>query len=485
MSPHHDAWHDDRIKEECGVVAVYTAGRPAAPSAFYSLFALQHRGQESAGIASVDENGRILNTTGMGLVTQIFTEAELGAHTGDLSIGHTRYSTAGGSTSCNAQPIVRQTVRGDMAVGHNGNLVNADELRHRLLMNGYVPRGDADSELITLLLAIELEQHDPFEAVRRTMEQLVGAYSIVVLLRDAILGFRDPNGVRPLQVGRIFEHDWLIASESCAFSPLVGKVEFEVEPGECVMITRDGQMERRQLVPKAKEALCLFEFIYFARPDSVMYGRSLYVARQAMGRALAEEHPCPEADIVVPVPDSGIPAALGFAERSGKPFVEGMVKSRYIHRTFIQPDQQMREAGVRMKLNPIEEHIRGKSLVLVDDSIVRGTTTGKIVRMLKEAGAREVHVRITAPPIMWPCFYGIDMAHRSKLIAANHTTAEICSQIEADSLGYLSLPGALRAVDVPGDRFCHACFSGKYPIRIPPQIEREKSVIEQPPLPLG
>jgi amidophosphoribosyltransferase len=466
--------HHDRPKEECGVVGLYTPSEEAARVAFFALFALQHRGQESAGIA-VSDGAQVRMHKDMGLVSQVFNEDILRGLSGTMAVGHTRYSTMGASVLRNAQPIYCQSLVGEIAVAHNGNLINAPELREELLAAGERFDGSNDSEIIARLLVRSLH-HGPEEAVRETMKRLKGAYSVTVLMPKLVLGFRDPYGIRPLIAGRV-EDGYLIASESCAFGPVGGTVERELEPGEMVILDQNG-MRFAPGAEVARKAMCLFEFIYFARPDSRMYGTVLYTARERMGERLALEHPV-EADAVVPVPDSGIPAALGYSRQSGIPFVEGMTKSRYIHRTFIQPDQRMREMGVRMKLTPIIEHIADKRIVLVDDSIVRATTTTQIVRLLFEAGASEVHVRITAPPIRFPCFYGIDMASRGELAAAKMTIEEICAHVGATSLGYLSIPGACEAVGRPMSEFCLACFDGQYPLPVPERLT--KLAFEAPP----
>jgi amidophosphoribosyltransferase len=471
---HAEAWHDDRAKEECGIVGLYTPGTQAAKSAFFALFALQHRGQESAGICSADGES-IYMEKGQGLVAQVFHQDTLQGLPGEFAIGHNRYSTTGANVFRNAQPIVCVTEHEQVAVGHNGNLVNTFELRKELEEEGFVFETTNDSELIAVLLHKHMHE-GPEAAVAATMARLEGAYSVVALTPTCLLGFRDPNGIRPLSVGKIFEGGYLMASESCAFSPFGGAVTCDLEPGECAVIDSNGLKLKRVAKP-ARPSMCLFEFIYFARPDSHMYGTSLYDARERMGEALARLHPAPDADVVIPVPDSGIPAALGYSRASGLPYKEGMMKSRYIHRTFIQPDQRMRENGVRMKLSPMPDRLRGKSVVLVDDSIVRGTTTGQIVKLLFDSGAREVHVRITAPPITHPCFYGIDMASESQLIAANNSVEEIRAAIGATTLGYLDLEAAVRAVGKDRDHFCHACFSGEYPINV--EGHRGKEALEK------
>jgi amidophosphoribosyltransferase len=472
---HADAWHVDRPKEECGVIGLSTPGSESARLAFFALMALQHRGQESAGIA-VSDGSRVRMHKAMGLVTQVFNDEEIvGDLPGHLAVGHTRYSTSGSSVLRNAQPIFCTSVVGEIAVTHNGNLINAHQIRKELKEEGEQLDTTADSEVIARLLVKNMHL-GPENAVAATMKRIEGAYSVTVLTPSMVLGFRDPNGVRPLIAGRVGD-GYMVASESCAFHVVGGEAEHEVGPGEVVIIDKDG-MRFAQAVPKRAETMCLFEFIYFARPDSVMYGTSLYRARENMGRALALEHPV-EADIIVPVPDSGIPAAHGFSDESGIPYHEAMMKNRYIHRTFIQPDQRMRELGVRMKLAPLTDQIKGKRIVLGDDSIVRGTTTTQIVKLMFDSGATEVHVRITAPPIKFPCFYGIDMASKGELAAAVMSIEEIGRHLGATSLGYLSIEGATQAVGKDTGKFCLACFNGKYPIPVPEGMT--KLAFEEPP----
>ena len=467
MKPQDELDHD-RLKEECGVLGVYTPGRDAARIAFFGLFALQHRGQESAGIA-VSDGGLIHMERGMGLVSQVFTEDSLLNLPGHMAVGHTRYSTTGASEIRNAQPIRCVSSIGDIAVAHNGNLINTRELRREMERDGEHFDGSSDSELIARLL-VKYMDLGPEHAVAATMKRLKGAYSCTVLTPTMLLGFRDPYGIRPLVTGKV-EDGFMIASESCAFQPVHGVVDRELDPGEMVIVDGHG-MRYAQCAPSPRRSMCMFEFIYFARPDSEMYGTLLYSARERMGEELANEHPC-EADVVVPVPDSGTPAALGYSRQSQIPFCEGMTKSRYIHRTFIAPDQQLRELGVRMKLTPLIPHIRGKRIVLVDDSIVRATTTSQIVKLLFESGAKEIHVRITAPPIKWPCFYGIDMCKKSELAAARMTIEEIRRHVGATSLGYLSVPGVVKAVGRDSSDFCLACFNGDYPIPVPRDLDKD------------
>ena len=471
---HADGWHVDRPKEECGVLGLYTPGGEAARLAFFALFALQHRGQESAGIA-VSDGHQVRMHKDMGLISHVFNEEILAGLPGHMAVGHTRYSTSGSSVLRNAQPIYCTSVVGEIAVAHNGNLINAAELRKELEDEGDRLDTTADSEVIARLLVKNLHRGVE-EAVAATMARLKGAYSVTVLTPNMVLGFRDPRGVRPLVAGRVGD-GYMVASESCAFYPVGGEAEHEIGPGEVVIIDEKG-MRFACAARDQGETMCLFEYIYFARPDSVMRGKELYEVREAMGRGLAKEHPV-DADLVVPVPDSGIPAAHGFSEVSGIPFHEAMMKSRYIHRTFIQPDQRMRELGVRMKLAPLKHQIDGKRIVLVDDSIVRATTTKQIVKLMFDCGAKEVHVRITAPPIKFPCFYGIDMASKSELAAATMTIAQIQEHLQATSLGYLSIEGATQAAGERNGKFCLACFNGKYPIEVPEGLT--KLAFEEPP----
>ncbi|MFN8140214.1 MAG: amidophosphoribosyltransferase [Fimbriimonadales bacterium] len=464
----------DRPKEECGIFGVYAPRSEACRMAFFGLFALQHRGQESAGIA-VSDGTRVRMYKDMGLVAQVFDEEILATLPGHMAIGHTRYSTTGSSVVRNAQPVSCTAMTGDIAVAHNGNLINAHLLRAALEAEGEHFDTTNDSEVIAKLLSREYDG-DLGEAIKRVMLLIKGAYSVVALTSKQIAAFRDPNGVRPLSIGRLAD-GWCVASETCAFNPVGAEFFRELQPGEIAIITNEERPRILKTNSDARPAMCMFEFIYFARPDSMMYGTRLYAVRGRMGEELAREHPV-EADMVMPVPDTGIPGALGYSRVSGIPYAEGLIKSRYIHRTFIQPDQRMREMGVRLKLTPLVENIRGQRLILVDDSIVRATTTKQIVKMLYEVGAKEVHVRITAPPIQHPCFYGIDMARSEELAAAKWSIEEIRERLGASTLGYLSLDGAVRAVGSPKDTFCLACFNGEYPIPIPKDVQ--KDMFERP-----
>ncbi|MCS6919570.1 MAG: amidophosphoribosyltransferase [Fimbriimonadales bacterium] len=470
-------WNDDAPREACGLFGVYAPGEDVARLTYFGLFALQHRGQESAGIA-VSDGERIRAYKDLGLVTRVFTEHVLQSLQGYIAVGHTRYSTTGSSTLRNVQPITCSTEHGNIAVAHNGNLVNAHTLRAQMESEGEQFESTNDSEVIVRLIARALEAGaDIVDAIRQMMAQVEGAYSLAILTPTQLIGVRDPFGVRPLCIGRL-EGAWVLASETCALPPIGATYLRDVLPGEVVVIDPDG-LRSYEGLPSPREALCMFELIYFARPDSHLYGRLLYEARRRMGRMLAQEHPV-QADLVIPVPDSGVPAAVGYAAESGIPYGDGLIKNRYAPRTFIQPDQRLREQSVRLKLTPLREVIAGKRLVVVDDSIVRGTTTRQIVRLLFEAGAREVHMRITAPPIRFPCHYGIDMATQRELVAAHHTVEDVRQQIGATTLGYLSIEGLAQAIGQPRGRFCLACFNGEYPIPIPDDVELVKDIFETP-----
>ena len=461
-------------REACGVVGVYAPGQDVARTAFYGLFALQHRGQESAGIATATGH-RIHLFTGMGLVSQAFRESDLERLEGHIAIGHTRYSTTGSTQPQNAQPILSSNGPVELALAHNGNVINAVELRQELEEWGCAFTSSTDSEVIAHLLAWAPGNDWP-EKVSYMMRRLQGAYSLVVTTKDTLMGIRDPHGVRPLCVGKLND-GWVIASESCALDHLGAQFLREVDPGETVIVDKKGLTSVQHAGDLPRPAPCVFEYIYFARPDSILGGKLAYVSRQAMGAQLAREHPV-EADVVIGIPDSATAAAVGFAQESGIPYSEGLVKNRYVGRTFIEPDQRFRELGVRMKFNPLPEVIADKRVVIVDDSIVRGTTTPHVMSLVRRAGAREVHMRVCAPPIRHPCHFGVDIATRRELIAANKSVDEIRQFIGADTLGYLSMEGLLKSVNGSGDTFCSACFTGKYPI--PVQLEMDKLSLERP-----
>jgi len=452
----------------CGIFGIYAPERDVARLSYFGLFALQHRGQESAGIAASDR-GRLTVLRDMGLVAQVFTEQKLRGLRGEAAIGHTRYSTTGSTLWQNAQPLVQHGPARTVALGHNGNLTNTSELREELLAGGARLSSTSDTEVIAALIA-----HDELpleEAVAATMGKIEGAFSAVLLSEGKLVGFRDPDGIRPLAVGRLGD-DWVLASESCAFDLVGAELVRELGPGEMAVVDADGLRTEQAVEPKGAGALCIFEFIYFARPDSELRGVELHGARIRMGEALAEESPA-EADLVIGIPDSGTPAAIGFARASGIPYTDGLIKNRYVGRTFIQPDQALREHGIKTKFNPLAE-IAGKRVVVVDDSIVRGSTTRQIVAMLFESGATEVHVRVSSPPIVSPCFYGVDMANEDELVASSRSVDEVRETIGATSLAYLSLEGLQEATLRPEGTFCRACLTRSYPTRIPEDLRLAK-----------
>lgn len=453
---------DDKPAHECGVFGIVAPDADVARLTFFGLYALQHRGQESAGIAVA--NGRAIRYhKDMGLVAQVFNEEKLRPLGGHMAIGHTRYSTTGSSRLENAQPFVVESALGPLAVGHNGNLTNAASLRRELLTRGVGLTSTSDSEVIIQMLAGG-DGHTWEEKLRVFMVRAQGAYCLTVLTRDALFALRDPWGLHPLCLGRLGERGWVVASESCALGTIGAEFVREVEPGEILMLDEDGPRTVARM-PAQREAECLFEYIYFARPDSTLHGVALHAMRVQQGRELAREAPC-EADVVIPVPDSATPAAIGYAQESGIPYSEGLIKNRYIGRTFIQPDDQLRKVGISLKFNALSDNLAGKRVVLIDDSIVRGNTSGPIVRLLREAGASEVHVRVSSPPIRHPCFLGVDMASYPELIAHRMSTEEICAHLGADSLAYLSLDGLIRSTRQPPDGFCKGCFIGEYPVTI-------------------
>jgi amidophosphoribosyltransferase len=453
---------DDKPQHECGIFGIYAPDDDVARLTFFGLYALQHRGQESAGIA-VSNGRRISMHKEMGLVAQVFNEEKLRPLQGYLAIGHNRYSTTGSSRLQNAQPFLVESALGPLAVGHNGNLTNAHELRRELLTRGVGLTSTSDSEVITQMLAGG-EGRTWEEKLRVFMIRAKGAYCLTVLTRDTLFAMRDPWGLHPLCLGRLGATGWVVASESCALATIGAQVERELEPGEIVAIDDDGPRTVARM-PAPERAMCLFEYIYFARPDSVLDQQTLHASRVAAGRELAREAPA-AADVVIPVPDSAVPAAIGFAQQSGIPYTEGLIKNRYIGRTFIQPDDRLRQLGVQLKFNPLGDNLEGKRVVLVDDSIVRGNTSGPIVKLLRDAGAKEVHMRVSSPPIRHPCFLGVDMATYPELLAHRMTIPEIEEHLGVDSLAYLSLEGLMRATGRQEAGFCQGCFSGHYPVEI-------------------
>jgi amidophosphoribosyltransferase len=468
------------VREACGVFGIYGPGEDVSRLTYFGLFALQHRGQESAGI-SVSDGREVSSYRGMGLVSQVFEDTTLAALKGDLAIGHTRYSTTGSSTLANAQPMVGSWRGGTVALAHNGNLVNAVELRRELEAHGVRLRATSDSEVMLRMVVREADRLGSVEAaVAECMPRWQGAYSLVLLTETKVIAVRDPYGVRPLCLGRLNGSSVVFASESCALSVIGAELGREIDPGEMVVAGADGVHATQVMTPASPAALCVFEYIYMARPDSKIGGHLVHEVRRRLGQQLAVDAPA-DADVVMPVPDTGWPAAIGYAERSGLPFGEGLIRNRYIPRTFIQPDQRLREMGVKIKLNPLREALEGRRVVLVDDTIVRGTTKRGIIKLIKDAGAKEVHVRISAPPYIWPCYYGVDTSNRSELIAARaHSVEEIREEIGADSLCYQTVEGFVKALQIPEDLVCLACFTGEYPIAIPTDVKLSKLDLEVP-----
>ncbi|MFH1322522.1 MAG: amidophosphoribosyltransferase [Methanobacteriota archaeon] len=452
------------MHEECGVVGVsYSNDAPSALSIYYALYALQHRGQESAGIA-VHDGTRVSNLKGMGLVPDVFNRIDIQKLKGSVGIGHVRYSTTGGSKIENCQPLLVSFKSGTIAIAHNGNLVNLRELRTELEKEGRIFLSDSDTEVIAHLLVKKLMHSDLDEAVRELMKRLVGSYSLVILVDHTLVAVRDPLGVKPLCLGHI-DNGYMVASESVAIDILNGVFIRDIAPGE-MLIIKNGEYESKQLVRSKNSAHCVFEYIYFARPDSVIDGKLVYNVRMWIGQTLFSEHPA-KADIVSPVPDSGITAAIGFSKRSGIDYMEGLMKNRYIGRTFIMPGQDMRETAVRLKLNTIKPNIEGKKVVLVDDSIVRGTTSRRIIDLMRKSGAREVHMRVASPPIISPCYLGIDMATREELVAAHKAVKGVEAVINADSLEFISIDGLVSSIGIPREDLCLGCLTGAYPVEIP------------------
>jgi len=465
--------HDKGPQDACGVFGVWVPPDAAADAevsklAYYGLYALQHRGQESAGIA-VSDGARIVVFKDMGLVSQVFDESVLNTLRGHMAVGHCRYSTTGSPTWENAQPTFRSTAQGSLALTHNGNLINTPELAAKVEAGQLT--ATTDTEVLTALLATRAD--NPLQAAREILPITRGAFSLVFMDEQTLYAARDPEGIRPLVLGRL-ERGWAVASETAGLDIVGAQFVREVEPGEIVAIDADGVRSER--FADARPKGCVFEYVYVARPDTTISGRSVQATRVEVGRLLAKEHPV-EADLVIPTPESGTPAAIGYAEASGIPYGQGFVKNSYVGRTFIQPSQTIRQLGIRLKLNPLREAIAGKRLVVVDDSIVRGNTQRAIVKMLREAGAAEVHVRISSPPVRWPCFYGIDFATRAELIAGNLNVEEVRQSLGADSLGYISLDGLVAATEQPKEQLCRACFDGVYPIPVE-ESARGKHVLE-------
>ncbi|MBD1938628.1 amidophosphoribosyltransferase [Microcoleus sp. FACHB-68] len=485
----------DKPEEACGVFGVYAPGQDVAKLTYFGLYALQHRGQESAGIATfeglTDGNegqstsssqfkGKVHLHKDMGLVSQVFNESILNEMPGDLAVGHTRYSTTGSSRVVNAQPAVVETRLGPLALAHNGNLVNTGKLREHLLERNCNLITTTDSEMIAHAIAYEVTSgKDWLEGAISAFHLCEGAFSLAIGTPAGLMGVRDSNGIRPLVIG-IMETSpqrYVLASETCGLDIIGAQYLRDVEPGELVWITEQG-LASFHWSKRPERKLCIFEMIYFARPDSLMHDETLYSYRMRIGRQLAMESPA-DADIVIAVPDSGVPAAIGYSQASGVPYAEGLIKNRYVGRTFIQPTQMMRESGIKMKLNPLKDVLEGKRVIIVDDSIVRGTTSRKIVKALRDAGAIEVHMRISSPPVTHPCFYGIDTDSQDQLIAATKTVAEIAEQIGVDSLAYLSWEGMLKTTKEDPNSFCSACFTGDYPVPVPEQVKRSKLILEK------
>lgn len=483
--PSHSPARPDKPEEACGVFGVYAPGQDVAKLTYFGLYALQHRGQESAGIATFDGD-RVHLFKEMGLVSQVFNEHILQDMPGTIAVGHTRYSTTGSSRVVNAQPAVLETRLGTLALAHNGNLVNTPELREQLLESNAQLVTTTDSEMIAHAIAEEVNAgKDWLEGAISAFHRCQGAFSLVIGTPVGVMGVRDPNGIRPLVIGMLPATTpdapirYVLASETCGLDIIGAEYLRDVEHGELVWITEEG-LSSFHWAPQAKRKLCIFEMIYFARPDSVMNDESLYSYRLRLGRQLALESSA-DVDLVMGVPDSGVPAAIGFSQESGIPYAEGLIKNRYVGRTFIQPTQSMRESGIRMKLNPLKDVLTGKRILIVDDSIVRGTTSRKIVKALRDAGAIEVHMRISSPPVTHPCFYGIDTDTQDQLIAATKSVQDIAEQIGVDSLAYLSWEGMLKATQVDTESFCSACFTGDYPIPVPEMVKRSKLMLEKAP----
>lgn len=464
---------DDKLHEECGVFGVRSTGSDVASIVYTGLYALQHRGQESCGIA-INDDGVITGHKGLGLVSEVFSKDVLEKLPGgNMAIGHCRYSTTGGLSVENAQPLVIRHIKGTMAIAHNGNLTNAAKLKEELELTGAIFHTTSDTEVIAHTIIRERLASDSIEeAISRAMTKIQGAYSLVIMSPKKLIAVRDPLGFRPLCIGKAGE-DYIVASESCALDSVGAAFIRDVKPGEIVIIDEEGMRSIEDNCKPGKKSACVFEFIYFARPDSVIDGSCVHTARLRAGAFLALEHPV-QADVVIGVPDSGIDAALGYSKQSGIPYDVGFIKNKYIGRTFIEPFQPQRESTLRIKLNTISSTIRGKRVILIDDSIVRGTTSKRIVRLLREAGAKEVHMRVSSPPFLYPCFFGTDIRSKEHLIAANHTVEEIAEIIGVDSLGFLGVENVTKLADNPSLEFCTSCFTGRYPIEVPEIMPKEK-----------
>jgi len=465
---------DRKINEKCGVFGIYAPGRKIAETIFYGLQALQHRGQESAGIA-VSDGENILIFKDLGLVSQVFNEQNIAPLQGHIGIGHTRYSTTGMNIWKNSQPLFRMFKNESFAIAQNGNLTNVKEIRKEQIKKGVNFETTTDTEVIASLIESS-EKENIEDAIKEATGKIKGSYSLVILTKDEVFGIRDPHGFRPLVLGNL-DGSYIIASETCALDIIDAKFIREIDPGEIIVLDKDG-MRSQMMLPVDRISMCVFELIYFARPDSYIHNKNMFEVRHRLGQELAKEFPA-DADIVIPVPDSGTPAAIGYSAESKIPYAEGFIKNRYIGRTFIQPKQETREISVKLKLNPLRDIIQGKKLVVVDDSIVRGTTSKKIVKMLYNTGAKEVHMRITCPPLLYPCYYGVDMATRKEFIANHKTLEDIREFLKVDSLKYLTMSGLVKAVGESKEKFCFACFDGEYPVQIPENIESDKCSIDK------
>ncbi len=465
---------DRKLNESCGIFGIYAPGRKVTEIIFYGLQALQHRGQESAGIA-VSDGENILIFKDLGLVTQVFNEQNIAPLQGYIGIGHTRYSTRGMNIWENSQPLYRMFKNESFAMAHNGNLINASEIRKEQIKNGIRFETTTDTEVIASLIESS-ERENIEDAIKDSVNRIKGSYSLLILTRDKIFGIRDPHGFRPMVLGKLGD-DYIIASETCALDIVDAEFVRDIDPGETVILDKDG-MRSQMMLPVDRVSMCVFELIYFARPDSYINNKNVFAVRHRLGQELAKESPA-DADMVISVPDSGTPAAIGYSAESKIPYAEGFIKNRYVGRTFIQPKQKTREISVKLKLNPLRDIIKGKRLVVVDDSIVRGTTSKKIIQMLYNAGAREVHMRITCPPLLYPCYYGVDMATEKEFIANHKSLEDIRKFLNVDSLKYLSLDGLIKAIGESKEKFCFACFNGEYPVPIPGNMKSGKYSIDE------